>query len=372
MPRGCGRAIFLVLLLFPVAAAWSQVEGVTNSSAPQISDARLVADELPQAPAPQQVATGSVGGTVMDPAGAIVVGAVVTLAPAAGPNQGPALSTVSANGGAFRFVDVPAGQYQLTVSWAGFVTQTSTVVVRAGEHTETPAIQLVVAAATSSVDVTLSTREIADFQIKEQEKQRIFGILPNFYISYAPHPVPLSTKQKFELAWKTNFDPVTFAVTGIVAGVEQARNSFEEYGQGAEGFGKRYGANYADGFTATMIGGAILPSLLKQDPRYFYKGTGSVEARASYAIANAVICKGDNGKWQFNYSAIGGALASGGISNLYYPKDDRGAGLVFENAAIGIGATAIANLFQEFLVKKLTPHVPKTNTPATVPDSAAP
>jgi hypothetical protein len=121
-----------------------------------------------------------------------------------------------------------------------------------------------------------------------------------------------------------------------------------------------------------MIGGAILPSLLKQDPRYFYKGTGSVEARASYAIANAVICKGDNGKWQFNYSAIGGALASGGISNLYYPKDDRGAGLVFENAAIGIGATAIANLFQEFLVKKLTPHVPKTNTPATVPDSAAP
>jgi hypothetical protein len=106
-----------------------------------------------------------------------------------------------------------------------------------------------------------------------------------------------------------------------------------------------------------MIGGAILPSLLKQDPRYFYKGTGSTRSRILYALANAVICKGDNGHWQANYSGILGALAAGGISNLYYPASSRnGAGLTFENTLIGIGGSAVGNLFQEFLVRKLTPH----------------
>jgi hypothetical protein len=142
--------------------------------------------------------------------------------------------------------------------------------------------------------------------------------------------------------------------------VQQAQNHFSGYGQGAEGYAKRYGASYADLVTNTFIGGAILPSLLKQDPRYFYKGTGSVKSRALYAIANAVICKGDNGKWQANYSAILGSIAAGGISNLYYPANDRGAGLTFENAAIGIGATAAANLLQEFVIRKLTPRLPNT------------
>jgi hypothetical protein len=104
-----------------------------------------------------------------------------------------------------------------------------------------------------------------------------------------------------------------------------------------------------------------LPSLLKQDPRYFYKGTGSLSARFLYAVGNSVICKGDNGRWQPNYSNMLGSLAAGGISNLYYPSDDRnGAGLTFENAAIGIAANAVTNLLQEFLIRKLTPKAPKT------------
>ncbi len=144
--------------------------------------------------------------------------------------------------------------------------------------------------------------------------------------------------------------------------MEQAENHFSGYGQGAQGYGKRFGAGYADTLTGTFIGAAILPSLLKQDPRYFYKGTGSVESRAMYAIANSVICKGDNGHWQTNYSNILGSLAAGGISNLYYPAQDRdGAGLTFANAAIGLGATAIANLFQEFVVRKFTPRIPNRN-----------
>jgi hypothetical protein len=183
----------------------------------------------------------------------------------------------------------------------------------------------------------------------------VLGVFPNFYVSYDPDAVPLTSKQKFELAWRTSIDPVTFVLTGAVAGVQQWQNNFSGYGQGAQGYGKRYGAVYADNLTSTFLGGAIFPSLFKQDPRYFYKGTGTVRSRFFYAVANAVICKGDNRKWQPAYSTILGDLASGGISNAYYPNSDRGAALVFENTLIGIGTTAAANVLQEFLIRKLTP-----------------
>jgi len=217
---------------------------------------------------------------------------------------------------------------------------------------------LPVATLTTEVRVTPPTFEIAEEQIKEQEKQKALGFIPNFYVSYVPNAAPLVPRQKFELAWKTMVDPVTFLITGAVAGIQQGQNDFSGYGQGADGYAKRYGAAYADAAIGTMIGGAILPSLLKQDPRYFYKGTGSVRSRLLYAIANAVICKGDNGKWQANYSGLLGGLAAGGISNLYYPATDRDLALTFQNFAIGIGAAAAANVLQEFVVKKLTPNLP--------------
>ena len=151
-------------------------------------------------------------------------------------------------------------------------------------------------------------------------------------------------------------DPVSFLVIGGVAGVQQSQNNFPGYGQGAQGYAKRYAASYGDLLSGTLIGSAILPSLLKQDPRYFYKGTGSKRSRILYALANAVICKGDNGHWQTNYSGILGSLAAGGLSNLYYPAEDRnGARLTFENAAIGIGTSGALNLVEEFVVKKFTP-----------------
>jgi hypothetical protein len=151
-------------------------------------------------------------------------------------------------------------------------------------------------------------------------------------------------------------DPVDLAVTGAIAGFQQVQNDFSGYGQGAQGYAKRYGASYGNFVVGTYIGGAILPSLLKQDPRYFYKGTGSKRSRILYAIANSVICKGDNGHWQGNYSGIIGSLAAGGISNLYYPPNSReGLELTFENALIGIGANAAINLLQEFVVRRLTP-----------------
>jgi hypothetical protein len=188
----------------------------------------------------------------------------------------------------------------------------------------------------------------------------VLGVVPHFYVSYDHHAVPLNSRQKFELAWKSTVDPISFGLTGVIAGLQQAQNDFSGYGQGAQGYAKRFGASYADFVTGTYIGGAILPSLLKQDPRYFYKGSGSKRSRVLYALANSVICKGDNGHWQANYSSILGSLAAGGISNLYYPAENRdGLELTFENALIGIGESAAVNLLQEFVIRRLTPSASK-------------
>jgi hypothetical protein len=239
-----------------------------------------------------------------------------------------------------------------------------------GEFFVLPQLGLAVATEMTQVQVeagAATTQEIATEEIKEQEKQRVLGVIPNFYVSYVQDAVPLTSKQKFGLAWKTTIDPVNFGVVGVSAGVQQWQNNFSEYGQGAQGYGKRYGAAYADFVSGTFMGGAVLPSVLKQDPRYFYKGTGTVKERVFYALSMAVICKGDNGKWQFNYSSIGGSLIAGGISNAYYPDKDRGAALVFENTLIGIGETAATNLLQEFVIRKLTPSASKNNAAAGQP-----
>jgi hypothetical protein len=300
---------------------------------------------------------GSISGTVVDESGAVVAGARVRLTRE---DQSTSQEALTADGGQFSFANIAPGPFQLTVTAAGFATQTSSGVLHSLENYTVPPIALAVATAISEVHVQLTQTEVAEEQIKVEEKQRVLGAIPNFYVSYVPDAAPLNSKQKFKLAWKTVIDPFTFAVVGGAAGVEQAQNHFAGYGQGAGGYGKRFGAGYADTVAGTFIGGAILPSLLKQDPRYFYKGSGSLGSRFLYAIGNSFVCKGDNGRWQTNYSNILGSLAAGGLSNLYYPEQDRnGAGLTFENGAIGIGVTAVANLFQEFIVRKLTPKIPK-------------
>jgi hypothetical protein len=284
-----------------------------------------------------------------------VAGATVKLT---GGVPGSDQEAVSDSDGRFEFAHAAPGPIHLTIAAAGFAAREFTATLQPAENFAVPEITLPVATVVTEVHVSPPTFEIAEAQIREQERQRPLGFIPNFYVTYIPNAAPLAPRQKFELAWKTMTDPVTFGITGAVAGIQQAQNDFSGYGQGAEGYAKRYGAAYADAAIGTMIGGAILPSLLKQDPRYFYKGTGTVRSRLLYAIANAVICKGDNGKWQANYSGLLGGLAAGGISNLYYPASDRDAGLTFQNFAIGIGASAAANVLQEFVVKKLTPNLP--------------
>src|SRR5271154_6424063 len=353
-------------LRHPVRAAkwpfilWILVIGI-SSNVPALAQSQSApVPGGPETPAavPQETTDrpqlGSIGGAVVDRDGAVIANVAITLAQ---PGVTSKREARSDGDGHFVFADVAPGPFQLAFAASGFATLEESGVLHAGEDYVFPQIELAVGT-TVDVEVTLPREQVAEDQIKVEEKQRLLGVVPNFYVSYDPKAVPLTTKLKFQLAWKTTVDPVSFGIIGIFAGIEQADNAFSGYGQGAQGYAKRYGAAYADFVSGTFIGSAILPSILKQDPRYFYKGTGSTHSRVLYAIANAVICKGDNGRWQPNYSNILGSLAAGGISNAYYPNADRGASLTFENALIGIGATAAANILQEFIVRKLTPHLP--------------
>jgi Carboxypeptidase regulatory-like domain len=359
-PLSLARLSLSILLCGSPALAQSQPPPIVPGALSGLAQRGFHAAANGQTPEPPL--SGTISGTVVDRTGTAVSGAHIRLTPEV-PSR--ARDVLTGDEGQFSFADLPPGAFQLSITAEGFATQASSGTLRSGQSYVVPQITLAVATAITEVRVELSPIELAQEQLKDQEKQRVFGFIPNFYVSYVPNAAPLTSKQKFQLAWKSTVDPVTFGLTGAVAGIEQAQDRFSGYGQGAQGYAKRYGATYADLVTNTFIGGAILPSLLKQDPRYFYKGTGSKRSRSLYAIANSVICKGDNGHWQANYSAILGSLAAGGISNLYYPASDRnGAALTFENALIGIGASAATNLLQEFVIRRLTPNLPNY-TPAT-------
>jgi hypothetical protein len=301
-----------------------------------------------------QAADSIVAGRVLDATGAAVVGAHVSLNLIQHPGV---VTAVIGSDGSFSIAVPNPGPFHLEVTAHGFAAYQTSGETKQGEKITLPDITLAIAAVSTEVEVEADSTQIAIQQVHAEEKQRILGVVPNYYVSYNQDTAPLPAKQKFDLAWRFTLDPASLAIVGIIAGVRQANNTFSGYGQGAQGYGKRYAAAYGDFLTGIFISNAILPSVLKQDPRYFYKGAGSKRSRILYAIANAVICKGDNGRWQTNYSSILGSLASGGISNAYYPaKNRRGAALTFENAATNIGATAAANLAQEFLFKKLDFH----------------
>ena len=339
----------------------SEIQGSSRASVPNASD-------------PAQRLPGIINGTVVDQTGAAVAGAEVKLLREA--SAGRTVST--SEDGQFSLLNIVPGPFQLTISSPGFAPQNFSGILHPGESFAVPRIALIVAAASTEMRVTPATVDIAQDEIKGEEQQRVFGVIPNFYVTYVANAAPLTTRQKFQLAWKTSIDPVSFGVTAIVAGVEQSQNDFGGYGQGAKGYAERYGAAYGNFGIGTYIGSAILPSILKQDPRYFYKGTGSKRSRALNALAQAVICKGDNGHWQANYSGLIGGLAASGISNIYYaPKDRDGVGFTFENTLIGIGTTAVTNLLQEFLIRKLTQSrpgrvAPKSDDPAAIKIRGAP
>jgi hypothetical protein len=306
------------------------------------------------APEPQ---IGTVVGTVLDVNDDIVPGAVIVL-------EGRSFSDhqrIVANDTGFFHLDhvSPGTPYVITVSANGFGDWTSSeVTLKPGQYLELANIKLRIATVVTAVDAVGSTEEMAREQVEVEEKQRVLGFIPNFYAVYDHNAVALTPALKFRLALKTSINPVTFLGSAFVATVDQAANS-PDYGQGWESYGQRVGANYANGLTDIMIGGAILPSILHQDPRYFYQGTGTKKSRALHALSTPFICKGDSGRWQPNVSGLGGYLASGAIANVYYPASNRGPGLVFTITFIDIAADMANGVLQEFVLRKLTPSAKK-------------
>ena len=308
---------------------------------------------------PTSDAKANISGLVQDSSGAVIRDAQVSLLGSDGHVQ---KVVSSGSGGEFRFEGLSHGSFRVAVASAGLTPFLSPAIVLADNQSyDLQNISMSVASTSTDVQVTATTEEIADVQLKTEVTQRVFGLLPNFYTSFAHDAAPLNTRQKFSLAGHSIFDPARFAVAGIAAGVEQANRSYPGYGYGASGYGKRYAAAFGDQLTGTLISFAILPSIFHQDPRYFYQGSGSTKSRVLHALASAVTARSDSGTVQPNYSFILGDLASGGLANLYYPHANRGAGLLFRNAGFGILGRATDSLIREFVLKRITTHVPPTS-----------
>jgi hypothetical protein len=297
---------------------------------------------------------GGIIGTVTDVNGDTVPHATVVLQQLPG-SSNDSQTTVTGENGFFQFGEIkPGTPYQIKISAEYFADWTSPpITLDPGQFKIVTDIRLQIPPQVTKIQVTYNPVQVATEQLKIEEKQRVFGIVPNFYVSYEKDPAPLTSKMKFALALKVATDPVTATGVGIVSAARQAANSIN-YGQGWSAYGQRFGATAADGFTDIMIGGAILPSLLHQDPRYFYQGTGTTSSRIRHAVFSAFVARGDDGKSEPNYSTIGGDLASAAISNLYFPSSNRGVGLVFGNFALGTAERIGANLAQEFLLSKFT------------------
>jgi hypothetical protein len=295
---------------------------------------------------------GVINGTVVDTSGAAITGAQVRLSL---DGRGPDRAMEATSSGEYSFPNVAAGPYRLTFSATGFASKTIAGELHAGEALNLPQTALAIETLATEVTVTQTQAELAEAQIKVEEQQRILGVLPNFFAAYDRDAAPLNAKQKLELTAKTWFDPSSFVVEGIIAGVWQAQNTHKGFGQGAQGYGKRYGAGFVDYGTSLLLEKVVTTTVFKQDPRYFYKGTGTKRSRAFYAISRTFVCRGDNKKEQFCYSSFIDRWGTGFVTNYYYPAADRDkAGVVLQNSAMGIGFEALGNLFQEFAARKIT------------------
>jgi hypothetical protein len=347
----------LLLCMVPTnALAQQQVAGCETTSR-SLPDAPL-AKKDPQnsaQQAPLEEGSASVAGTVLDISGAAVPGAEVNLTH----QDGTEMHTmVSEEDGEFTFTKIPPGPYLVVVNARGFAPFVSEEFVVAVQQVfEVPIVSLSVA--TASIEVTVRPTDlIAAEQIRAEEKQRLMGVIPNFYTSYIYDAAPLTWKQKFSLATRGTFDPVAVIGVGFAAGIEQANNSYAGYGQGAAGYSKRYAAKFVDGRSSDFLTHAVFPALFHQDPRYYYQGSGTVKSRLVHAVSSAFVTRSDSGRTEPNYSYLLGNMSAAALSNLYYPPGNRGAHLVFTNTALGLAGRLGTNLVREFLSKRLTTNVP--------------
>ncbi|MGI4829895.1 MAG: carboxypeptidase-like regulatory domain-containing protein [Janthinobacterium lividum] len=305
-----------------------------------------------QAPPVQEQGSGSISGLITDVNGGVVPGALIAVLV---PQDGATHQVTAGPGGTFRLDALPVGIYKLRIEAAGLQPfQSPEIKLEAGQNYILPATALLIATSNQTVDVVMSQEQIANEELKEETRQRVLGLLPNFYTSYVWNAAPLTARQKYRLGFRTVIDPWVFVRTGITAGIQQANNTYPEYGNDGASYVKRYFAAYGDAVTGRIIGSAILPSIFHQDPRYFYRGTGGVPRRVLHALVSSVAARTDGGRVEPNYSTTLGNFTAGYLSRTWHPGSENGISLAVDNMLIGIGDSAARNLAQEFLFKRIS------------------
>ena len=305
-----------------------------------------------QASAPASQLTGSLRGEVHYADGSPVSAADITLTPA----SGPAVRVTTGPDGIYAFANIPAGPFTLTAAANALQPDTLTGAIPPAAEFQPEPLTLRLATTVISINA-ISAEQAAELEVQSEEHQRVLGAIPNFLVSYDTSPVPLSSSQKYRLTLRTLLDPATFAAPLFVATGGEITRSYPGFGHGAPGYARRYAAAYGDTATNVLLTDAILPSLLHQDPRYFYKGTGSTASRIGWILKQAVAQRGDNGRWQPAFSNTLGDMGSALISTTYYPARTTGwATLTTENFGLAILSQGIGNLLQEFVFGRFTPH----------------
>lgn len=354
-------AHLIALLLIPAGV----IAQSSDLHAPAASTARPT---LPDAPQPTPEAKGAratgvrpgqaparIKGVVSDIQGGLVPGAQIVIAS----STSSATQEVTADStGFFSVGGLEPGTYSVTISSPGLQTYVlHDLHLRSGQVYSLPEVSLPMARTSADVTVTLTTEQLAETELHNELQQRVLGVLPNFYVSYQWNAAPLTARQKFKLTFHAATDPVFFGTTGITAGVEQADNTFPEYGSGPAGFWRRYGAAYGDAVIGRFMGSVIFASLFHQDPRYFVMTNGSISRRTWHAVSSTFIQRGDNRHWQPAYSHLLGNAATGLIATAYHPGSSPGQ-LVLDNTILGLGGQAGNNLIREFLLRHLSKNIP--------------
>jgi Carboxypeptidase regulatory-like domain len=356
-------ASMALVFAYIISPACAQQRDFTSSSAANLPDAPSATEAASEDPGQNQpaaiAANGAsvISGTVLDPNHNVVQGAHVVLSDRAGNER----AMESGSNGQFAFSALPPGSYKITITGNGMGKYVSPwVTVSAGDIRLVSGAVLPVAAASTSITVNGDHQEInealADRQVQIAEEQRVLGVFPNFYSSYDWNAPPMGPRQKFRLAFRSMMDPMAFAGAAGVAGAEQYYHVFPGYGPGVSGYFKRFGAAYTNDFSARMLSSGLFASLFHEDPRYFYKGTGSVQSRTMYAVSCAFVTRNDEGRLRPNYSHVLGVFAAAALSNLYYPKENRGLTLTLANGAIETVGMSGTNIVREFILKGITSH----------------
>src|SRR3954451_2004713 len=301
-------------------------------------------------------------GKATDSSGAPIYGALVFVKRA----DGAGYNTITDDKGSFRISSLMPGNYSVNISATAFSDWTASHVPASTTPDSEPMLAVLeVAPQVTAVTVGLPADEVAAEQIRHELKQRTLVVIPNFFVSYADQPAPLSPKRKFHLSLRLLVDPTTFAAAGVTAGIQQAKNSYWEWGQGSEGYTKRFAAAYGTAAHNLVITSVLAASVLRQDPRYFYSGRGTVSRRAWYAVASSFRTKGDIGKWQAPGAGLIGTVTSAEIANTYYPGHRTEYSLLGRSLMFHFVGLAAVNLAQEFLLKKVTSHKAELQSAAT-------